>query len=83
METENIDWSINVEEAIENVSLEESGIIVESSGQDGGIAKGSEAYTILDSCTYRDQFIDEISEVSTYNNYHYLQYTQSIIYLIL
>lgn len=33
---------------------------------DGGKAKGAEAYTILDSPTYRDQFIDELYELESF-----------------
>lgn len=46
-----------------NISLEDSGIKVESSGLAGGVAKNDQALTILDSPSYRDQFLDELFEV--------------------
>lgn len=49
-----------------SISLEESGIVVESGGQSGGIAKGDEAYTILDSPVYRDQFINDLMELEAF-----------------
>lgn len=42
------------------ISLADSGITSESAN---GVAKGSEAYTILDSPSHREQFIDELYEV--------------------
>lgn len=74
LEVGDIDWGIAEEIAPDiqenpvdidvNISLEESGIVVESAGCSGGIAKGNEAYTLLDSPKYRDHFIDELYEVS-------------------
>lgn len=59
-----IDWGdIGEAAAIADVSLEESGIVVADSGLDGGVARGEEAFTVLDSPLHRDQFIDEIYEV--------------------
>ena len=46
-----------------NISLEESGIVVEAAGQEGGTARGSEAYTILDNPTTRSEFINQLFEV--------------------
>ena len=46
-----------------NISLEESGIVVESSGTEGGVAKGMEAFTLLDNPNTRNTFIDELNEV--------------------
>lgn len=48
------------------ISLEESGIVVEQTGTSGGVAAGSEAYTLLDSPKYRDQFIDELYELEAF-----------------
>ena len=48
-----------------SISLEESGIVVESSGTEGGVAKGKEALTLLDNPVSRNKFIDELMEVST------------------
>lgn len=59
-----IDWGdVGVPEAIAEISLEESGIVVSDSGLDGGVARGEEAYTVLDNPFHRDQFIDEVFEV--------------------
>lgn len=64
-----IDWG-NIEaadgtaEEIDfNISLEESGIVVEAAGIDGGIATGTEALTILDNPSTRNEFIDQLLEV--------------------
>jgi len=46
-----------------NISLEESGIVVEAAGHEGGMATGSEAYTILDNPTTRSEFINQLFEV--------------------
>lgn len=46
-----------------NISLEESGIVVEAAGHEGGVAMGSEAYTILDNPTTRSEFINQLFEV--------------------
>lgn len=59
-----IDWGdVGEPEVIVDVSLEESGIVVADSGLDGGVARGEEAFTVLDNPFHRDQFIDEIFEV--------------------
>ncbi|XP_011703534.1 PREDICTED: CDK5 regulatory subunit-associated protein 3 [Wasmannia auropunctata] len=49
-----------------NVSLEESGIVVEADGHEGGVAKGSEAYTILDNPTTRSEFINQLFELEAF-----------------
>lgn len=49
-----------------NIHLEEYGIIVEGMGIDGGIAKGGEAYTILDSPLYRYKLLDELYELAAF-----------------
>lgn len=67
-----IDWGGNVEVATDgaeidfNISLEESGIVVESDGMSGGVAKGEEAFKILDSPQYRENFLDELFEVESF-----------------
>lgn len=43
--------------------MKDSGITVESSGMEGGVAKNNEALTVLDSPNYREQFLDELFEV--------------------
>ncbi|XP_043269000.1 CDK5 regulatory subunit-associated protein 3 [Venturia canescens] len=67
-----IDWgNLEMEDAGEgeidfNISLEESGIVVEAAGHDGGTATGSEALTILDNPTTRNDFIDELFELEAF-----------------
>jgi hypothetical protein len=46
-----------------SISLGESGIVVESLGTEGGVAKGMEAFTLLDNPNTRNTFIDELNEV--------------------
>lgn len=64
-----IDWNDeNVEQSTTgeidyNISLEESGIVVEAAGHEGGMATGSDAYTILDNPTTRSEFINQLFEV--------------------
>lgn len=64
-----IDWGdeganqSTAEEIDYNVSLEESGIVVEAAGHEGGVATGSEAYTVLDNPTTRSEFINQLFEV--------------------
>lgn len=69
MEGGDIDWGGDdpaaVNEIDYNISLEDSGIKVESSGLAGGVAKNDQALTILDSPSYRDQFLDELFEVTS------------------
>jgi hypothetical protein len=49
-----------------SISLEESGIVVECSGTEGGVARDTEALTLLDNPTTRNLFIDDLSEVSSW-----------------
>ncbi|KYN40920.1 CDK5RAP3-like protein, partial [Trachymyrmex septentrionalis] len=63
-----IDWGDEgVEQSIMeidyNISLEESGIVVETVGHEGGVATACEAYTILDNPTTRSEFINQLFEV--------------------
>nr|CAD7398388.1 unnamed protein product [Timema cristinae] len=61
-----IDWS-GIEVEIDfNISLEESGIVVESVGLEGGVAKGQEALTILDNPSTRNTLVDEIKELESF-----------------
>lgn len=46
-----------------NISLEESGIVVEAAGHEGGVATGCDAYTILDNPITRSEFINQLFEV--------------------
>ncbi|KAK1130712.1 hypothetical protein K0M31_018825 [Melipona bicolor] len=67
-----IDWGDgNVEEAIAgnidyDISLEESGIVVEAAGHEGGNATGTEAYTILDNPSTRNDFINQLFELEAF-----------------
>ncbi|XP_036148509.1 CDK5RAP3-like protein isoform X2 [Monomorium pharaonis] len=49
-----------------NISLEESGIVVEAADHEGGMATGSEAYTILDNPTTRSEFINQLFELEAF-----------------
>lgn len=49
-----------------DISLEESGIVVEGGGMSGGVARGEEAFTVLDAAQYRDQFMDELYELEAF-----------------
>ncbi|XP_078036546.1 CDK5 regulatory subunit-associated protein 3 [Augochlora pura] len=68
-----IDWGEeNVEEVAPadgidfNVSLEESGIVVEAAGIEGGVANGTEAYKILDNPSTRNDFINQLYELEAF-----------------
>ncbi|XP_018579423.1 CDK5RAP3-like protein [Anoplophora glabripennis] len=73
-ENQDIDWgSSSPEEDFEivthediEINLEESGIVVEKSGIDGGVAKGDEALTILDNPKTREQIINNLMELSAF-----------------
>ncbi|XP_015117127.1 CDK5 regulatory subunit-associated protein 3 [Diachasma alloeum] len=49
-----------------NISLEESGIVVEAAGHEGGIATGTEALTILDNPKTRSDFINQLLELEAF-----------------
>lgn len=66
LETGNINWGDD--DAVDadinfDIALKDSGITVESSGMEGGVAKNTEALTVLDSPNHREQFLDELFEV--------------------
>lgn len=72
---ENIDWGStpSTDEDFEivshtdvDISLEESGIVVEKVGLDEGIARGVEALTLLDNLVTRNQIIDELMEIEAF-----------------
>lgn len=70
-ETGDIDWGeVEIVESPSdidfNISIEDSGIKVESAGLAGGVAKGDEALTLLDNPQHRDQFLDEIFELESF-----------------
>lgn len=65
-----IDWGdVDTEEneeeltAVNDILLEESGIMVESAGYQGGTVTGTEAYTVLDNPATRSEFINQLFEV--------------------
>lgn len=71
LEVGDIDWGGGddqgqVQEIDFNISLDESGIIVEEQGMLGGTAKDDEAFTLLDSPNYRDTFLDELYELEAF-----------------
>lgn len=69
LETGDIDWGLdepNAEEINFDISLKDSGITIESSGMEGGVARNHEALTVLDSPNYREQVLDELFEVNFY-----------------
>lgn len=45
------------------ISLEESGIVVESPQTEGSVARGNEALTLLDNYDTRNEFMNDILEV--------------------
>ncbi|XP_063992598.1 CDK5 regulatory subunit-associated protein 3 [Diachasmimorpha longicaudata] len=72
LEGGDIDWG-NLEDedghgdAVDfNISLEESGIVVEAAGHEGGTATGNEALTILDNPKTRSDFIDQLLELEAF-----------------
>lgn len=71
LEVGEINWDDEIEvdnnqEIDFDISLEESGIIVEDSGMLAGVAKGDEALTLIDSPHYRDAFLDELFELEAF-----------------
>lgn len=83
---EEIDWGASytgdeefeiVEHADMDINLEESGIIVENSGIDGGIAKGNDAYTILDNPKTRDQITNDLMELEMFLQMRLYEMTNS------
>lgn len=71
LEEGEIDWGdVNLDQIVEgeidyNISLE-SGIVVEADGNDGGVATGKEALTILDNPSTRNDFIDQLFELEAF-----------------
>lgn len=69
-----IDWgTLNTDEEFEivdhvdlDINLEESGIVVEKTGVDGGVAKGSDAFTILDNSKTRELILTDLMELETF-----------------
>ena len=64
---EEIDWDISVSEEQEidfGITMDESGIEVESSPKDGNVARGNEALTVLDNPRTRNEFLAQLLAVS-------------------
>lgn len=77
LETGDIDWGLdepNTDEINFDISLKDNGITIESSGMEGGVARNNEALTVLDSPTYREQFLDELFEV----NFFFFLYSEYV-----
>lgn len=69
LETGDIDWGAVDEPNAEidfDISIKDSGITIESSGMEGGVARNTEALTVLDSPNHREQFLDELFEVNSW-----------------
>lgn len=49
-----------------DINLEESGIVVENSGLDGGVARGNDALTVLDNPKTREMIINELLELEAF-----------------
>uniref|UniRef100_A0A0K8TRB8 Putative cdk5 activator-binding protein n=1 Tax=Tabanus bromius TaxID=304241 RepID=A0A0K8TRB8_TABBR len=82
LQSGDIDWgetddTTSAQEIDFDISLDEYGIVVEGVGMDGGLAKGEEAYTILDSPKYRDLFIDELYELESFLKLRIYELTSS------
>ena len=66
-DSDEINWDVsevNEADIDYGISLEESGIEVETVEQDTNVARGVEAYTVLDNPKTRDEFISQLMEVS-------------------
>ncbi|XP_053605750.1 CDK5 regulatory subunit-associated protein 3 isoform X2 [Plodia interpunctella] len=59
---ENVDLSANIAE----ISLEESGIVVEEQGVQGGVARGKDALSLLDNPATRNQLVDQMLELESF-----------------
>lgn len=65
-DSDEINWDISEVNEIDfnyEQPLEESGIVVEVVEQESNVAKGNEAYTVLDNPKTRDEFISQLMEV--------------------
>ncbi|XP_050433302.1 CDK5 regulatory subunit-associated protein 3 [Adelges cooleyi] len=75
-EDEEIDWG-DLDDQTDNIdygiTLEESGIVVESPQVDGSVAKGNEALTLLDNYQTRNEFINDILELESFLNMRLLE----------
>ncbi|XP_077286406.1 CDK5 regulatory subunit-associated protein 3 isoform X2 [Arctopsyche grandis] len=66
IELENAEKNGSIENIDVNMSLEESGIVVEGGGNMGGVAKGNDALTLLDNPKTRTLFIDQLMELEAF-----------------
>ncbi|XP_031638387.1 CDK5RAP3-like protein [Contarinia nasturtii] len=67
LETGDIDWGVdepNADAIDFDISLKDSGITIESSGMEGGVARNNEALTVLE--IYREHFLDELFELESF-----------------
>lgn len=59
-----IDWGTNQDiEEHDDKLQDDNGITIESGGFVGSVARNENAFTVLDSPSYREQFLDELFEV--------------------
>lgn len=78
LETGDIDWGQidmlpDAHEAVIDFSItDDTGIIIQEDGVEGGVAKDNEALTLLDYHKTRNSFIDDIIEVKNSFQYIYL-----------
>nr|CAG4642580.1 EOG090X07S9 [Evadne anonyx] len=83
LETGDIDWGQidmlnDAHEAVIDFSVtDDTGIIVQEDGVEGGIARDSEALTLLDYHKTRNTFIDEILELETFLRQRYQEVLSS------
>lgn len=69
-----IDWNnVSIDDGFEIVEhsdldgkIEEAPVIIDNSGNDIGIARGNEAYTVLDNPKTRDLFLKDLSELEAF-----------------
>lgn len=67
-----IDWGDDGDiHAVDFNKMDVGEITVESSGLAGGIAENENAYTVLDSPAQREQFLDELFEVSRVERFEF------------
>lgn len=69
VDTSGITSTAGAEDKVEinfDIPLDEYGIVVESVNTNGSIAKGDQAFTLLDSPVYRERFLDELYELESF-----------------
>ncbi|KAG8236540.1 hypothetical protein J437_LFUL011317 [Ladona fulva] len=74
-----IDWNVNSNgsKIDVDISIEECGIVVESTGVSGGVAKDKEALNILDNPDTRHKLLDELLELESFLKIRVLEMTGS------